>query len=119
MFFVEGIQCPVRGRPCLMVEVTNVNMDGTRQTKIIPLGTPERRRISATSLRPDQPITPDRLGAAAPAGLNDDFVFPIEGGGDVSLAGRLGHRRSSRSNGSATAEARCSTAGHGNISLAT
>jgi Flp pilus assembly protein CpaB len=46
-------------------------------------------RYALAPLSPDQPITPDRLGPAAPAGLNDAFVFTVQGGAGVSLAGKL------------------------------
>lgn len=46
-------------------------------------------RYALATLRPDQPITPDRLGPAAPAGLDDEFVFTVDGGAEVSLAGML------------------------------
>jgi hypothetical protein len=46
-------------------------------------------RYPRTVLSPDEPITADRLGPAAPAGLNEAHVFTIEGGTGISLAGSI------------------------------
>jgi len=47
-------------------------------------------RYALTSLLPDRPIGPEAVGPLAPAGLSSAFVFTVEGGAGVSLAGQLG-----------------------------